>query len=96
MLFGSPTVTSIILKNVSLAHINNDGWYDIDEIFKDLCWIFQGLQVKKFFLQYNLLCHLSKPCFPSYKEVHVTEESSVLFVLGNLGIVMYLQGWNLP
>ena len=96
MLFRSPTVTSIVLKNVSLAHINNDGWYTIDEIFKDVCRIFQGLQVKKFCLQDNLLNHLSKPRFPSYREVHVTEEDFVSFVLRHLGIVMYLQGWNFP
>ena len=90
MLFGSPTVTSIILKNVSLAHINNDGWDTNDEIFKVVCGIFQGLQVKKFYLQDNLLHHLSKPHFPSYREVHVTEESFVSFALGHLGIVMYL------
>jgi hydrogenase maturation factor len=96
MFFISPTITSIILNNVSLAHINNDGWYAIDEIFKDVCGIFQGLQVKKFCLQYNLLCHLSKPHFPSYREVHVNEEASISFVLGHLGILMYLQGSDLP
>ena len=96
MFFISLTITSIILKNISLAHINNDGWYDIDEIFKDLCGIFQGLQVKKFFLQYNLLCHLSKPCIPSFKEMHVISEASASFVLGHLGIILYLQGWHLP
>jgi hypothetical protein len=92
MLFGSPTVTSIILKNVSSSHINNDGWDTIDEIFKDVCGIFQGLQVKKFCLQNNLLHHLSKPRFPSYKEVHVTEEAFVSFVLGHLGICIYRDG----
>jgi hypothetical protein len=50
--------------------------------------------VKKFCLQDNLLHHLSKPRFPFYKEVHVTEEDFVSFVLRNLGIVMYLQGWH--
>jgi hypothetical protein len=50
MLFRSPSVTSIILRNVSLAHINNDGWYVIDKIFKYVCGIFQGLQGKKFCL----------------------------------------------
>jgi hypothetical protein len=96
MLFRSPSVTSIILKNVSLAHINNVGWYAIDEIFKDVCGIFQGLQVKKFCLQDNLLHHLSKPCIPSFKEVHVIEEASTSFVLGHLGIIVYLQGWHFP
>jgi hypothetical protein len=40
MFFRSPTITYIVLKNVSLAHINNDGWYTNDEIFKYVCGIF--------------------------------------------------------
>jgi hypothetical protein len=43
MFFGSPTITSIILKNVFLVHINNDGWDTNVEIFKYVCGIFQGL-----------------------------------------------------
>jgi hypothetical protein len=50
MPFISPSITSIILKNVSLSHINNDGWYVIDKIFKYVCGIFQGLQGKNFCL----------------------------------------------
>ena len=28
--------------------------------------------------------------------MHVIEEASVSFVLGNLGIIVYLRGWHLP
>jgi hypothetical protein len=40
LFFRYRTIRSIVLKNVSLDHINNDGWYTKDEIFKDVCVIF--------------------------------------------------------
>ena len=41
MIFRSPIVTSIVLKNVSLAHINNNGWNTNDKIFKDVLGSFR-------------------------------------------------------
>jgi hypothetical protein len=44
--------------------------------------------VNNFCLQDNLLHHLSKPHFPSYREVHVTEEDfvSVVLTFGNCNV----------